>query len=327
MRRRDLIGGAAAALLGAPLGALAQARALPFVGVLSTGSPNERAEMMEWFRLGLKQGGYADGKDVAIEYRWAEGRYERLPKLAAELVERKVAVIATSGGGPSSLAAKRATSDIPIVFVTAADPVKLGLVGTLGHPGGNVTGVASVTGSLDVKRLQIFRELLPKANFAAYLVDRKEPGTEAAIQRMQAAGAALGTRIDVIDATSEAEIDAAFARAKQLHVQAVHVATAALFTTRRNQLVALAARYAIPTSYHRREFAVAGGLISYGPSYRDVYRQAGVYTARILGGAKPADLPVVQADKFELVLNLKTARKLGIAVARDLLARVDEVIE
>ena len=327
MGRRRFLSRVGGVLLAAPLGALAQARTIPFVGVLSTGSPNERAKMMDWFRVGLKEGGYADGKDVAIEYRWAEGHYDRLPKLAAELVERKVAVIATSGGGPSSLAAKRATSTIPIVFVTAADPVKLGLIESLSHPGGNVTGIASVTGSLDVKRLQIFHELLPKATHAMYVVDRKEPGTDGAIKAMQAAGEAVGARVEIVNATNEAEIDAAFARAKQLHVNAVHVATAALFTTRRGQLVALAARYAIPTSYHRREFAEAGGLISYGPDYRDVYRQLGVYTARILSGAKPSDLPVIQADKFELVVNLRTARKLGVAISRDFLARVDEVIE
>lgn len=326
MRRRQWLAGAGA-LLAAPLRALAQGRAMPYVGVLSTGSPNERAEMMQWFRLGLKQGGYADGKDVAIEYRWAEGRYERLPGLAAELVERKVAVIATSGGGPSSLAAKRATSDIPIVFVTAADPVRLGLVASLAHPGANVTGIASVTGSLDVKRVEIFRELMPKATSAGYLTDRKEPATDTAIRRIQAAAKALGMRIEVLDATNEAEIDAAFASAKQLRLQAIHVATAALFTTRRSQLVALAARYAIPTSYHRREFAVAGGLLSYGPNYREVYRQAGAYTAKILAGAKPADLPIIQADKFELVLNLKTARQLRLAPPPEFLARVDEAIE
>jgi putative ABC transport system substrate-binding protein len=300
---------------------------MPFIGFLSTGSPNERAHMVESFRKGLKEGGYVDGKDVAIEYRWAEGRADRLPQLAAELVNRKVAVIATSGGAQSALAAKSATSTIPIVFNSALDPVKLGLVASLSRPGGNITGVANVSGALEVKRLEMLRELVPTATRITYLVNPTDPGTKTFLNDVQSAAQKTAIRVRVVNASSEAEIDTAFAAIKQSRADALLVAGNALFTTRRDQLVALATRYAIPASYSRREFVVAGGLTSYGPDYMDAYRQQGLYTARILKGAKPADLPVSQSTKFELVLNLKTARKLGLAVPRDFLQRVDEAIE
>jgi putative ABC transport system substrate-binding protein len=318
------MGGAA---LAWPLAALAQQPAMPFIGFLSTGSPNERAHMVESFRKGLKEGGYVDGKDVAIEYRWAEGRADRLPQLAAELVNRKVAVIATSGGAQSALAAKSATSTIPIVFNSALDPVKLGLVASLSRPGGNITGVANVSGALEVKRLEMLRELVPTATRITYLVNPTDPGTKTFLNDVQSAAQKTAIRVRVVNASSEAEIDTAFAAIKQSRADALLVAGNALFTTRRDQLVALATRYAIPASYSRREFVVAGGLTSYGPDYMDAYRQQGLYTARILKGAKPADLPVSQSTKFELVLNLKTARKLGLAVPRDFLQRVDEAIE
>jgi putative ABC transport system substrate-binding protein len=318
------MGGAA---LAWPLAALAQQPAMPFIGFLSTGSPNERAHMVESFRKGLKEGGYVDGKDVAIEYRWAEGRAERLPQLAAELVNRKVAVIATSGGAQSALAAKSATSTIPIVFNSALDPVKLGLVASLSRPGGNITGVANVSGALEVKRLEMLRELVPTATRITYLVNPTDPGTKTFLNDVQSAAQKTAIRVRVVNASSEAEIDTAFAAIKQSRADALLVAGNALFTTRRDQLVALATRYAIPASYSRREFVVAGGLTSYGPDYMDAYRLQGLYTARVLKGAKPADLPVSQSTKFELVLNLKTARKLGLAVPRDFLQRVDEVIE
>jgi len=300
---------------------------MPFIGFLSTGSPNERAHMVESFRKGLKEGGYVDGKDVAIEYRWAEGRADRLPQLAAELVNRKVAVIATSGGAPSVLAAKSATSTIPIVFNTALDPVKLGLVASLSRPGGNITGVANVSGALEVKRLEIVRELVPAATRIAYLVNPTDPGTKTFLNDVQSAAQKTATRVRVVNASNEAEIEAALGTIRQSRAHALLVAGNAMFTTRRDQLVALAARLAIPASYSRREFVAAGGLTSYGPDYMDAYRQQGLYTARILKGAKPADLPVSQSTKFELVLNLKTARKLGLAVPRDFLQRVDEAIE
>ena len=322
---RQCVSLAVGAVLAWPFFVLGQA--MPFIGMLSTGSPNERAPAMESFRQGLRQGGYVDGKDVSIEYRWAEGRYARLPELAAELVSRKVAVIATSGGPSSGLAAKRATSTIPIVFISAVDPVKAGLVVSLRQPGGNVTGVSSIATSLDVKRLEIFAELLPNALKIAYLVDPNEPSVKSTIEAMQIAAKRLGKKIEILIAGNEEDIDVAFAKARKLRVDAIHVATMALFTNRRSQIVKLAGRYSIPASYHRREFALAGGLMTYGPDYRDVYRQAGLYAARILRGEKPADLPVVQAEKFQLVLNLTTAKKLGITVSRDFLARVDEVIE
>jgi putative ABC transport system substrate-binding protein len=315
------------AVLAWPLAALAQQPAMPFIGFLSTGSPNERAHMVESFRKGLKEGGYVDGKDVAIEYRWAEGRADRLPQLAAELVNRKVAVIATSGGAQSALAAKSATSTIPIVFNSALDPVKLGLVASLSRPGGNITGVANVSGALEVKRLEMLRELVPTATRITYLVNPTDPGTKTFLNDVQSAAQKTAIRVRVVNASSEAEIDTAFAAIKQSRADALLVAGNALFTTRRDQLVALATRYAIPASYSRREFVVAGGLTSYGPDYMDAYRLQGLYTARILKGAKPADLPVSQSTKFELVLNLKTARKLGLAVPRDFLQRVDEAIE
>lgn len=328
MKRRNFIAGLGGAALGWPLAALAQPASMPVVGYLGTGSAGERARSVEAFRKGLKEGGFVVGKNVTIEYRWADGRYERLASLAADLVRRKVAVIATSGGPPSALAAKAATSAIPIVFVSAADPVKVGLVSSLSHPGGNVTGVANIASALDIKRLEIMRELMPGARRIAYLVNPEgEPGAKAALQEMLAAAKRMNAEIEVLSAGGSDQIDAALAGAKKSRANALLVATSGLFTTRREQLVALAARYSIPASYSRREFVAAGGLMSYGPDYDDVYRLCGVYTARILKGAKPAELPVMQETKFNLVLNLATAKKLGLPVSRGFLERVDEVIE
>ena len=330
MKRRQFIVQIGGAALAWPFAVAAQRPEMPFIGFLSIGSPNERAHLVEGFRKGLKEGGYVDGKDVAIEYRWAEVRPERLPGLAAELVNRKVAVIVASGGVAPTRAAKSATSTIPIVFTGGQDPVRFGLVASLGRPGGNVTGVTNLSGSLNAKRLEMLRDLLPGIVRIAYLVNPMSFNSEVTnswIQEIKAAATATGREIQFLNASNEREIDAAFAAIKQGRARALLVPADSFFLNRREQIVALAARHAIPASYPYREFAEAGGLISYGPDLVDSYREAGVYVARILKGAKPADLPVIQASKLKLVVNLKTAKKLGIPVSRDFLARVDEVIE
>jgi putative ABC transport system substrate-binding protein len=310
-----------------PFAASAQQNAAPLVGFLGAGSATERAEMVDQFHKGLRESGYVIGKNVRVEYRWAEGHYERLPTLAAELIDRKVAVIATSGGPAPALAAKTKTSTIPIVFVSAVDPVKAGLVASLSRPGGNVTGIASIATSLDLKRLEILRELLPRAKTFAYLVAGNEPEADATAQQVRTFAESKGLRLHLLMASDATEIDAAFEQLKKGRPDALLVATNALYTTRRDQIVALAARHAIPASYSRREFVAAGGLISYGPDYDDIYRLLGVYTARVLKGAKPAELPVNQEARINLVVNLKTAKKLGIAMPRDFLQRVDEIIQ
>src|SRR2546423_8837354 len=325
MRRRQFLAQFGPLALAWPLAARAQ-RAIPFIGFLNSGSPNERAHLVEAFRQGLKEGGYVDGKNLAIEYRWAEGRPDLLPKLAAELVERKVAVIVATGSLAPAMAAKSATKAIPIVFTGAEDPVKLGLVASLSHPRGNLTGVAGTTGALHRKRLEILRDLIPGANKIVYMGNPDNPDAKASAYDVLAAAEAMRLQVDIVNARTESEIDSAFAAMQQLHASALLVAIDPLFTSRRQQIVALADRYAIPASYPFREFPTAGGLMSYGANIADVYRLAGVYTARILNGAKPADLPVVQTTKIELIVNLKTAKKLGLPISRDFLARVDEVI-
>ena len=310
-----------------PIAALAQRTTIPFIGFLNSGSPNERAHLIEAFRQGLKEGGYADGKDVAIEYRWAEGRPDRLPRLATELVNRQVAVIVASGSLAPALAAKSATSTIPIVFTGAEDPVKLGLVSSLSRPGGNVTGITGASSALQGKRLEILKDLVPGAARIVYLANPNNPDAKASAKDVVASAEAIKTKIEVLSASNESEIDGVFAAMKQMRAHAVLVASDSFFMSRREQIVALAARHAIPASYPFREFPMAGGLMSYGPHVGDIYRQAGVYAARILKGAKPADLPVIQATKIELVVNLKTAKSLGLGISRDFLARVDEVIQ
>jgi putative ABC transport system substrate-binding protein len=326
MRRREFVARIGTVSLAWPLAARAQ-RSIPFIGFLNSGSPNERASFVEAFRQGLKEGGYVDGKDVAIEYRWAEGRPDRLTALASELVSRKVQVIVATGGIASGLAAKSATAVIPIVFIGAGDPVKLGLVSSLGRPGGNATGFTNIAGSLHAKRLEILRDLVPSAETIVYLMNPSTPDAKGAVKDVHAAAETTGTKIEVLSASNEREIEMAFATIKQARAKAVLVAVDPLFVSRREQIVGLAARYAIPASYPFRDYAVAGGLMSYGPHIADSYRQAGLYAARILKGAKPADLPVIQATKIELVVNLKAAKKLGLAISRDFLARVDEVIQ
>lgn len=310
------------------LAALGQAPAITYVGYLNLGSPGERAALVAAFREGLKEGGYIDGKDVAIEYRWAEGHVDRLPALAKELVERRVAVIAATGGLASALAAKSATTSIPIVFSGAQDPVALGLVASLSRPGGNVTGIANIAGELNAKRVQLLRDLVPSATNIAYLVDPNSPGAETAVKDMQSAAKATTTEIEVVSVRNVDEIDGALRAAKRKGAQALVVAaTGGFFMTRRAEIVAIVERQSIPASYPFREFTAAGGLMSYGPHVPDASRQAGLYVARILKGAKPSELPVIQPEKFELVLNLATARKLGLVVPRDFLGRVDAVLE
>ncbi len=324
MRRRQFLISSAA--LAWPFAARAQ-RTLPFIGFLNSGSPNELAHLVEAFRVGLKEGGYVDGSNIAIEYRWAEGKPEVLPKLANELVERKVAVIVATGSLAPAVAAKSATKTIPIVFTGAEDPVKLGLVASLSHPRGNVTGVTGATAALHRKRLEILRDLLPRASKFVYLGNPDNPDAKASAYDVLAAAEAMRADVSIVNARNETEIDSVFAALSQMRADALLVATDPFFTTRREQIVALAERYAIPASYAFREFPMVGGLMSYGPNIGDVYRQAGVYTARVLNGAKPADLPVLRTTKIELVVNLKTAKKLHLAIPRDFLARVDEVIQ
>ena len=328
MRRRDfilLVGGAVVA--GSPVVARAQRPAVQFIGFLGAGLPNERVQSVEAFRQGLKEAGYVDGKDVAIEYRWGEGSYERLRSLAKELVSRQVAVIVATGGAASAAAAKAATSSIPIVFTIGGDPVRLGLVKSLSRPGGNATGITNLGMSLEAKRFELLAELLPKTSTIVYLVNPDSPYTEEFVKSAQAAVGSLGKRLHVLKAGNERDLDTAFKTLRKIGAPALAVAPDPFFMVRRVQIVALAALHAIPCIYSLREFSAAGGLMSYGSDPRDMYRQAGVYTGRVLKGARPADLPVLQADKFELVLNLKTAKKLGLAISRDFLARVDEVIE
>jgi putative ABC transport system substrate-binding protein len=326
MRRRQFISGVGATALAWPLAARAQ-RSIPFIGFLNIGSPNERAHLVEAFRAGLKEGGYVDGKNLTIEYRWAEGKPDLLPKLAAELVERKVAVIVATGSLAPAIAAKSATKTIPIIFTGAEDPVKLGLVASLSHPRGNVTGITGVSAALHRKRLEILRDLLPRASKFVYLGNPDNPDAKASAYDVLAGAEAMRADVSIMNARSDAEIESVFAALNQMHADALLVATDPFFTTRREQIVALAERYRIPASYAFREFPMAGGLMSYGPNIGDIYRLAGVYAARVLNGAKPADLPVLQATKIELVVNLKTAKKLGLSIPREFLARVDEVIQ
>jgi putative ABC transport system substrate-binding protein len=310
-----------------PLGARAQQSAVPVVGYLSGLSQTATPAYLAAFRQGLEAAGYVERSTVAMEYRWAEGRYELLPSLAADLARRQVAVIAATGGTAAVLAAKAATATIPIVFNTGGDPVKLGLVASLNRPGGNVTGVSWLNNTTAPKRLELMRLLLARAATIGFLRNPANPNVAAETLDVQTAAHALGQQIQVENAGNEREIDAAFANFVGARVDALFVAADPLFTDRRDRVNALAARYAIPASYVTRINVVAGGLMSYGADYTDAYRQSGLYTGRILKGEKPADLPVQQSVKFELVINLKTARALGLEVPDRLLALADEVIE
>jgi putative ABC transport system substrate-binding protein len=327
VNRRDLLTLLGGAALAWPLALRAQQKAMPVIGYLSGSSPGPSAPLVAAFHQGLADSGYVEGKNVAVEYHWAEGNYDRLPALAAGLVDRKVDLIAASGGPPSAQAAKGATSTIPIVFVSGDDPVAIGLVASLARPGGNLTGVSFLTVALNQKRLELLSELVPEARVIALLVNPNNSITEGIITDVHQAARAKQVELHVLKAGSESEIDAAFASLAQLQAGAVVVASDAFLSSRRGRLVALASRHAVPAIYESREFATSGGLITYGTSLTAVYRQVGVYAGQILKGAKPADLPVQQPTKFELVINLKTAQALGLTVPQTLLARADEVIE
>ena len=326
MRRRDFIIFLAGAMAAWPLAARAQHKAMQVIGFLGTGSLGPGSPFVASFHQGLSETGYIEGRNVAVEYRWAEGQLDRLPALAADLVGRNVDLI-VSGGLPSVLAAKNATSTIPIVFTSAEDPVAAGLVASLARPGGNLTGVSLLTVELMAKRLEMLSELVPQAGVIALLVNPNTSTTERMIHDEQEAARVKGVQLHVVKAGSESEIDAAFASLAQLQAGALLVSRDPFFNSRREQLVALAARHAVPAIYPWREFTAAGGLISYGPSLTAALRQVGIYAGKILKGAKPADLPVEQATKLELVVNLKTAKALGLTIPQSILARADEVIE
>jgi len=328
MRRREfitLLGGAAAAW---PIAARAQQQAMPVIGLLHPTSLEAFFDRLRGFRQGLKDIGYVEGENVTIEYRWAEGQYDRLPELAAELVRRRVAVIAATGGPPAAFAAKAATTTIPIVFLVGDDPVTLGLVASLARPGGNVTGINFFAVELAAKRLELLRELVPGVTRIAVLVNPASAEvTESTLRDVETAARAITPQMQIFNVTSSREIDAAFATLVRERVDTVFVSSGSFFADRRVQLVLLATRHAIPAIYPFRDFAEAGGLMSYGASLTDAYRQVGVYVGRILKGAKPADLPVAQSTKFELVINAQAARVLGLTIPPTLLARADEVIE
>ena len=323
MQRREALAIFAGAAMAVPLATLAQQKRVSVIGYLGTGTPDDNSAP---FHEGLRETGYVEGQNLAIERRWAEGHYDRLPVLAADLVDRKVDVIVTVGGGASALAAKKATSKIPIVFATGGDPVQNGLVLSFARPGGNLTGGSLIAAELDAKRLELLSELVPNAGVIALILN---PGTQEPryVRAVQDAARARGLQLHVMKAGSESEIDAAFATLVELHASAVMVSPDGFFNSRRDQIVALASRHAIPTIYWLRRFAEAGGLISYGTSTTDLAHRLGVYAGQILNGAKPADLPVFQPSKFELAINLKTAKALGITVPQSLLAGADVVIE
>ena len=325
MRRRCFILFLVGSAIGRSLSTSAQQKPMPVIGFLNIGSPGPYASFLAAFRQGLREAGYVEGQNVAIEYRWAEGRYDGLPALAADLVDRKVDVIATSGGG-AAVAAKDATSTIPIVF-QVGDPLDLGLVASLARPAGNLTGLSNLVSEMMPKRLELLFELVPQARVIGLLVNPNGPAAERVIREVQDAARVKGVQIATLEAATDDELDTQFATVVQRQAGALVVSTDPFFNSRRDRLVALASRHAVPAIYYWREFPASGGLISYGPSLTAAYRQLGDYTGKILKGAKPGDLPVQQAIEFELVINVKTATALGLTVPQSLLARADEIIE
>jgi putative ABC transport system substrate-binding protein len=326
MRRREFIsfvGGAAAW----PLAVRAQQQAMPVIGYLSARSPDDTAHLVVAFRKGLSESGFVEGQNVIIEYRWALGQHDRLPAQALELAQRPVDIIVSTGGESAALAAKSATSTIPIAFVIGGDPVVSRLVASYNQPGGNATGINILTAALEPKRLGILHQLVPQAETIAVLLNPNFPPYERQLRDVQEAARAIGLKIHVLRVATDREIDAAFDTVVQEHIAAIMVAADPFFDTRRSKLVALAASHAVPTMYHFREFAAAGGLMSYGIDSLDTYRQAGVYAGQILRGAKPANLPILQPTKFEFVINLKTAKALGVTIPSGILSTADEVIE
>jgi putative tryptophan/tyrosine transport system substrate-binding protein len=324
MKRREfiaLLGGAAAAW---PLAARAQT-AMPVIGYLSGREANDKVEPA--FHRGLKEAGFVEGQNVRIEYRWAQGQYDRLPALVAELLRRPVDVLVTTGGTVSALAAKAATTTIPIVFVTGSDPIKFGLVASLNRPGGNATGVSILVNVLTAKQFELLREMVPRAKLVGFLANPINPNTESDIRNVRVAAESLGLPVHILNASKEDDIDAAFAALAERRADALLVSTDPYFQVRADQVAALAARHAMPTMYSFRENVTAGGLMSYAPSITDAMRQAGLYTGRILRGETPSDLPVVQPTKFEFVINLRTAKGLSLTVPDKLLVAADEVIE
>jgi len=327
MKRRDFITLLGGATMAWPLAARAQQTAMPVIGFMSSRSPEDSPHMIEAFRRGLKEGGFVEGENVAIEFRWARGDYSRLPALAADLVGRRVTVITAVGGEPSPLAAKQATSTIPIVFGIGGDPVSAGLVQSFNRPGGNVTGVTLLTNMMEPKRLGLLRELAPGVALIGALVNPKFPPGARQAQEIEQAARDVGQRIVIAKASTDDELEAAFASLMGERIGALLVTADPYFDTCRQRIVAFAAGQRLPAIYQFREYVVAGGVLSYGVSITEGYRQYGLYTAKILNGTKPADLPVLQATKYELVINLKTAQALGIAISDNLRSLADEVIE
>jgi putative ABC transport system substrate-binding protein len=327
MRRREfitLLGGTAATW---PFAVRAQQQAAPVIGFLNSASPEAWENYVAGFRAGLKEAGYVDGQNVTVEFRWAEGHYDRLPGMAADLVRRKVAVLVATGGEPSVLAAKAATTTIPIVFTSGIDPVRAGYVSSLSHPGGNMTGVNMFSASVESKRLGLLRALERGVKLIAVILNPRRQQHAEQRGEVEEAARAIGQQINLLLASNENELEAAFATAAQLRAGAILVGGDPFLNSQRNKIVALAARHAIPAIYEQREAALAGGLMSYGTNLSEAYRQAGAYAGRILKGEKPGELPVVQSTKFEFVINLKTARALGIEVPPNLSAEADEIIE
>jgi ABC-type uncharacterized transport system substrate-binding protein len=325
--RRELIVAIGGAVIALPLAARAQQPAMPVIGFLNAASPTEWTRFLTAFRGGLRESGFTEGQNVAIEFRWAEGQYDRLPRLAADLINRRVAVLVATGGITSAVAAKAATTTIPIVFSSGGDPVKEGLVASISRPGGNLTGVNLLTTALAPKRLEILREVVKKTSMIGVLLNPNNANSQAQVEDVEKAARAIDQQVRILHATSERDFETAFASMVQTRIGALIVGADPFFSSQRNHLIALTARERIPAIYEWREYAEAGGLMSYGSDLAEGYRQVGLYAGRILKGEKPADLPVVQSTKVEFVLNLKTARSLGLTISLPLLGRADEVIE